>query len=552
MLQSLSVKNYALISRLEIGFAKGLSVITGETGAGKSILVGALGLLLGKRADTGVLKDRDQKCMVEAGFNLDGLGLEPFFQQHDLDYDSNTLIRREVTSQGKSRAFINDTPVVLATLRELAENLVDIHSQHQNLILNHEDYPLQVIDRYGHLEKEVAQYELTYHHYQEIRREMNDLKDRLAKAREDQDYYRFQLTQLEQARLQEGEVEDLESQQELLSHAEEIHSRLAESVSRLLDQEPAVVPELKQIIRQLTPVSQYASDLSELLNRLESSYIELEDLSRGLENLVQTIEVDPLQLNRVNERLDLINSLLQKHQAKEVSELFQLQQQYRKHLDEIETSDETMNSLSEELKKQSEKLNQMAEVLSVHRTKVIPRFEKQVMELLRELGMPHGMFQVAHSREDNYQVNGIDRLQFLFAANKNQQPEELSKVASGGEISRLMLAIKSLISDSLNTPTLIFDEIDAGVSGEIAFRMGSLIKQVATGRQVINITHLPQVAAKGDHHYVVYKYDDDTTTHTSVKQLSAEERITEIARLLSGETITEEALNNAKTLLLNP
>lgn len=549
MLKSLSVRNYALITSLDVEFREGLNMITGETGAGKSILIGALGLLLGNRADSQVLRDKNQKCLIEATFLLSGLEIREFFDSNDLDYDDITSIRREITIQGKSRAFINDTPVTLPVLKDLAVRLVDIHSQHQNLLLNDPGFAVHVIDRFGQLTGLATDYSAAYDQFTVIERQLTQLRKKLEQARSDQDYLEFQLAQLDQASLKPDELEALEQEQEMLEHAGEIRTRLGEAVLVLHESEEAIETRLKQVITALQSITAYLPAATEPAERLQSVYIELQETSRELNGLLGHTEADPERLSEVINRLDLINNLLRKHQAGAVSDLLKLRDQYRERLSFIETSDEDSRKCEAELEKIRLQMVSRSDILSLARQKAVPGFEKRVLDLMKDLGMPGGSFRAAIEPLPEYSVDGKDAIRFLFSANKNQPPEELSRVASGGETSRLMLSIKSLISDSLAIPTVIFDEIDAGVSGEIADKVGNLISRLSAGRQILNITHLPQVASKGDHHYLVYKYDDDHTTHTSIRHLNPEERVMELAKMLSGEKVTPEALENARVLL---
>ena len=549
MLKSLSVSNYALITSLEVEFREGLNMITGETGAGKSILLGALGLILGNRADGQVLKDKSQKCMIEAGFEVRGLGFGGFFEANDLDYDSTVIVRREITPQGKSRAFINDTPVNLNLLRDLGLMLVDIHSQHQNLMLNDPGYALHVIDQFGGLSSQVSDYAAGYQALKGLDKKVQTLTEALARSRADQDYLEFQFSQLDQASLTTGELEALEQEQELLEHAGDIQLRLTESVQILHESEDAIETRLKQVVAGLQSVSGYLHSLTEPVSRLQSVYLEIQETARELNNLLDHAESNPDRLTVIIERIDLINNLLRKHHVVSVPELIELRDQYSMRLAGIQISDEELQRVMAERKVLFTEVGEKADALTLARKKVWPGFERKVTALARDLGMPNAIFRVEHKPSDEFLADGKDEIRFLFAANKNQVPEELQRVASGGETSRLMLSIKSLISDSLAVPTVIFDEIDAGVSGDIADKVGNLMVRLSSGRQILNITHLPQVASKGDHHYLVYKFDDENSTHTSIRRLENEERIMELAKMLSGEKITQEAIQNARVLL---
>lgn len=549
MLISLTIRNYALITSLDVEFKAGLNMITGETGAGKSILLGALSLLLGNRADSQVLKDKNQKCLVEGSFDLSNLDIKEVFSRNDLDYDNPTIFRREINPQGKSRAFINDTPVTLSVLRDLGSKLVDIHSQHQNLLISDPDYALHVVDQYGKLEDHHLSYTKTFEKFRQLSHTLQQRQDKLNRAKSDQDYLEFQLAQLVEAKLSAEEQILLEQEQLILEHAGDIHLNLTAGVQVLHESEDSVLSKLKQLISGLQSIAPFYKEIAEPVSRFQASYIELQDLSGELNQLGNHIESDPERLHWIIERLDLINSLEKKHQVTTVNELLDLQRAYEKQLLLLQTSDDEILGLKSELKKVTVELTTQAQSLSNDRKKVFPDFEKNVSNLVKELGMPNGRFEVKHELVREFSPDGIDEVRFWFSANKNQPTEELSIVASGGETSRLMLSIKSLNSNSLAIPTVIFDEIDSGVSGDIADKVGNLISRISKGRQVLNITHLPQVASKGDFHYKVFKYDDAETTHTTMKLLSADERVTELAKMLSGENITPEAIQNARVLL---
>ena len=549
MLIALSIRNYALITSLDVEFRAGLNMITGETGAGKSILLGALSLLLGNRADSQVLKDKNQKCLVEGTFDLSGLDIQDIFSRNDLDFDNPTFFRREINALGKSRAFINDTPVTLTVLRDLGARLVDIHSQHQNLLINDPVYALHVVDQFGKLNEQHESYRSLFERYKQLTQSLHQLQEKLNRAKTDQDYLEFQLTQLDEAKLSGDEQDSLESEQLMLEHSEDINLHLADGVHSLLESEDSILSRLKQLINGMQSIAPFYPEVKDAVTRLQASYIELQDLSRELNQLQGHVEADPARLHEIIERLDLINSLEKKHQVTSIPELIELQNTYRKRLDAIQNSDDEIIALKSELAKVTADLTRSAQGLSNQRVKIFPDFEKSVTGLLKELGMPNGKFEVHHEVSKDFSPEGIDEIRFWFSANKNQPTEDISIVASGGETSRLMLSIKSLINSSLAVPTVIFDEIDAGVSGDIADKVGNLIIRISKGRQVLNITHLPQVASKGDYHYKVFKFDDHLTTHTTMKLLTAEERVIELAQMLSGENITPEAIQNARVLL---
>lgn len=551
MLKSLYIDNYALINNLSIDFEKGLSIITGETGAGKSILLGALSLILGKRADTNVLNNRSKKCIVEAIFNITEYKLQHFFESNDVDYDDNTVIRREIGINGKSRAFINDTPVNLETINELTKKLVDIHSQHENLNLNDNIFQLRVIDNYGNHHRIIEDYRSAFMRHQELQRAYEELRQSYEKNRADLDYLQFQHNQLADAKLQVNEQENLELEQEQLNHAEEIKSNLEEALSMLGNDETGLVDRLNKLQHITSRLQRFVPQAEELSARIESAYIELKDILSELDSLFQHTSLDPDRLEFVNSRLDLIFTLLKKHQVQSVNQLIEIQDNLEKKTDEISNADFRLDELSTRLSKQQEILKTKADELTKARKQQIPEIQDKVIQLLIELGMPNARFHIQLTQLERPEINGQDMIQFMFTANKNTSLMEISRVASGGELSRLMLAIKSLISDSTGLPTIIFDEIDTGVAGEIADKVGTIIKKMSEGMQVINITHLPQVASKGDYHYLVYKLEHESSTKTYMKLLNQEERHLEIAKMLSGKELTDAAMENARELLKN-
>jgi len=551
MLCNLVVENYALISKLEIEFRKGLTIITGETGAGKSILLGALSLILGKRADTAVLFDKEKKCIVEGTFDITHYGLERFFTDSGVDYDNQTIIRREISAAGKSRAFINDVPVTLEVLTELGMKLIDIHSQHQNLNLADSIFQMKVIDSYAQNQEWLAAYRTHYSAYLEIQKEYRQLSEEAARSKSDLDYYQFQHTQLEEAHLTEGEQEELELELEKLTHAEEIKTSLSQASALLQGEDISVLHQLKESMAALSRIRKFLHNDASLLARTESAYIEIKDVAQELESLNNQLHYDPDRLAQVNERLNILYSLEKKHRVSTLSELVALREHLKERMDEINAYDYNLEALE---KKQAETLTLLsasADQISRERQKVIVPFEQRVVEMLHEVGIPHAGFNILLDKLDTFHEWGSDKIQFLFTANRNMAVQDISRVASGGELSRLMLCVKSLMSDSTGLPTIIFDEIDTGVSGEIAERVGNIISRMAEKMQIINITHLPQVASKGKYHYLVYKTDNERTTVTRMKLLTHEERQIEIAKMLSGEEVTHAALENAKALLGN-
>jgi DNA repair protein RecN (Recombination protein N) len=549
MLFKLYVQNYALIRELDISLENGLTVITGETGAGKSILLGALSLILGTRADSNVLLDKSTKCIVEGTFRIREYDLADYFAANELDYDHVTILRREINPAGKSRAFINDTPVNLIILKELGDRLIDIHSQHQTLMLNDNSFQLNVIDSFAGNIKLRNDYKTVYNNYRGLKKEYDELRERAEKNKADLEYYQFQLTQLEEARLITGEQEELEKEQEMLGHTEEIKLALGESSALLSSEEASVLTMLRELKQNIGKIKPFLPEAEALLTRAESSYIELDDLANEIERLSLKIEADPDRLKKVNERLDLIYSLIQKHRVIDLNELIIKQEELKNLVKTIVSSDERIGELELLLDKELNSLKLLADDISGNRIKVIPNVEKKITELLNQLGMPNGKFRIEISRSQGFTLSGIDNADFLFSANKQVPPENLTRVASGGELSRVMLSLKSLLTKNNNLPTIIFDEIDAGVSGEVADKVGQILADMGKYMQVINITHLPQVAARGTEHYHVYKDDTGHSTITRVKLLSPEERILEVAKLLSGSEVTDTALKNARELL---
>jgi len=549
MLQSLHIQNYALISSLDLEFEKGLTTLTGETGAGKSILLGALSLILGQRADTEVLMDKNLKCIVEGNFFVGNSGLEAFFEKNDLDFQAVTVLRREINPNGKSRAFINDTPVNLSVMRDLGLQLVDIHSQHENLDLNSRGFQLRVVDLVAGNKERLEQYQGTYKKYRNLETQYSQLIDDLNKSKADLEYYTFQYQQLADAKLKEGEQEELEEEQKKLSHAEELRTSLGKTAEVLGGESTSALQSIRDALSFLSKAEGYYQHASELHQRLESVYIEMKDLCDEAERAATETELDPERLDFVNSRLDLFYDLMQKHRVGKVSELIALRDNLQSRIQNIASSDERLTSLEKERNAVREDLVDRSAELRHHRQEVIPLIEKTITGLLKDLGIPSARFTVVCEPLEDLTTTGSDRIGFLFSANKQSEPQEVSKVASGGEISRLMLAVKSLMSRSVTVPTIIFDEIDTGVSGEIAHKMGSLILQMSEHLQVINITHLPQIAAMGHTHFLVYKKEHRDGTYTCIRQLRPEERVREIAKMLSGDEVTDAAIEHARQLL---
>ncbi len=550
MLRSIYIDNYALIDRLEVELQEGLSIITGETGAGKSILLGALGLLLGKRADTSVLKDAGRKCVVEGVFNIKGYGLETFFTANELDYNDETIIRREILNSGKSRAFINDSPVNLDLLQDLSISLVDIHSQYQNLSLNSEAYIRWIIDCYSGNTDQLEQYRKLYARLVEARKLLAQTKESLELDKQNIDFLSHQYNELAAAKLVSGELDDLEEEAGILNHAGEIKSALEACHNLFSDEEHGIIKQLKQVVDQITHIRQHFPKISELIPRADGMMIEIKDIAAELEVQYDKIDFDPERMKAVELRLDLIHSLLYKHKVKRIEELIQIRDEIEKKLKQVGLGDDEIEDLEKQVHSAHKEAMQLAEKMSVTRKSVFVSFEEKVQSILQSLGMKNARFSISHENI-GLTESGIDKIQFLFSANSNIPVQPIAKVASGGELSRLMLTIKYLISEAAGLPTIIFDEIDTGVSGEIADKVGRLIKEMAANMQVINITHLPQVASKGDHHYLVYKEATGGTTKALIRKLDKRERLNEIARMLSGDAVTEAAIENAKVLLRN-
>ncbi|HEY5471379.1 MAG TPA: DNA repair protein RecN [Bacteroidales bacterium] len=549
MLIKLFVRNYALIKELDIDLDNGLTIITGETGAGKSILLGALSLILGTRADTSVLLDKNEKCIVEGTFRIEEYDLNEFYNSNELDWEPVSTLRREINPAGKSRAFINDTPVTVALLKELGEKLIDIHSQHQTLMLSDNSFQLSLIDSFAGVHKLKDQYLVSYSNWRKHKKEYSGVKEKAEKNKADLEYYQFQLKQLEEAKLKNGEQEELEAEQELLGHAEEIKLALSGSSNLFYAEGLSILSMLREVKLNIGKIRTFIPDGETLLSRTESSLIELDDLAAEIEKLAIAIEADPQRLSFVNERLDLIYSLIQKHRAANLNELIIKQEELNNLILSIVSSDERLTELESLLAKEVKLLTTISGEMSNSRKSVLPNIELKITDLLKQLGMPNAKFRISLTHLQEFSPTGIDQADFLFSANKQIPPENLAKIASGGELSRVMLSLKSLLTKNNNLPTIIFDEIDSGVSGEVADKVGQILAGMGKYMQVINITHLPQVASQGNKHYHVYKDDTDDSTFTRIKLLSADERIIEVARLLSGSEVTETAMKNARELL---
>lgn len=550
MLKQLYIKNFTLIDELNIQMHPGFSVITGETGAGKSIILGAIGLLLGNRADSKSIKAGRDRCVIEAHFDLSKYDMQQFFTDNDIDEDlSDTIIRRELTATGKSRAFINDTPVSLTKMRELGEQLVDIHSQHQNLLLQKEDFQLNVVDIIAQDEKQRKNYEAAYNQYKQANQKLNALKAEIEKNRENEDFLRFQFKELDEAQLQNGEQEELEQEYEMLSHSEDIKTALYQADNHLSGDDGNIIERLKQTSEQLANIKDVYPEVTELLERIDSSYIELKDIAQEVNGLTDHVEFDPARLETINERLDKLNSLQQKFHVRDLGELIETYHQLKEQLSHIDHSDEDVEALEQEVTQLLENAQKQAKELTAIRTKAAKKVEEEMKQRLIPLGIPNVRFSISLT-EKPLSHDGGDKVSFLFSANKSTPLQPVTQVASGGEIARVMLSLKAMISGAVKLPTIIFDEIDTGVSGKIAEKMAQIMVEMGNHeRQVLSITHLPQIAAMGSHHYKVSKEETDNGTISRMTELSQQERVQEIAQMLSGSDVSEAALANAKELL---
>jgi DNA repair protein RecN (Recombination protein N) len=551
MLTKLTISNYALIHELSVEFQRGLNSVTGETGAGKSIILGALGLILGNRADLSVLKNHNEKCIVEGHFEIESYHLRDFFENNDLDYDDLTILRREITSSGKSRSFINDTPVTLKTMSEVALKLIDIHSQHQNLELANQKFQLDIIDTVAASGKVSGEYRELYDEYIYLKSKLSELRDKAEKESSDLDYFQFQFDQLNEAALQDTEQEELETELEKLTHAEEIKSSFADVISLIDNENFSVIRNLKESHKKLLNTGQYIDEALRLAERLESCLLEIKDILDESETLSEKAEYDPVRIEQVTDRLNMIYNLEQKHHVASVKELIELKNIFRERINQVTGYEEQINEFIKRSEENFSGLMRKADELSNLRKQYFRKIEDSVMSVLKQLGILKAKFIIEHKRLSGFSPTGNDSVEFLFSANPDIAPAEISKIASGGEMSRLMLAVKNLLRTSKALPTIIFDEIDSGVSGEIALKMGNILKEFSTSTQIINITHLPQIAARGDAHFKVYKFEKEGTTYTSVKLLSLAERVEELAKMVGGENLTETTLKTAEELLKN-
>lgn len=550
MLKQLYIKNFTLIDELDIQLHPGFSVITGETGAGKSIILGAIGLLLGNRADTKAIKAGCDRCTIEAHFDLSRYDMQNFFAEHDIDYDADdTIIRRELTAAGKSRAFINDTPVSLSLMRELGESLVDIHSQHQNLLLQKEDFQLNVVDIIAQNSKLLGDYRATYNQYRQAQQRLAKMEEEIARSRENEEFLRFQFKELDHAQLVEGEQEALEQEAETLTHAEDIKTALYDADNTLTNEDGSILERLKSTCQQLASIKEVYPAIAEAAERLDSSYIELKDIAQEIGSNVDRVDFEPARLDEINSRLDTIYSLQQKFHVQDISGLIEIRDNIKQQLDHIGNSDEELAALQQEAEHWLSKAGQAAKKLTELRTRTAKKIETEMQKRLVPLGIPNVRFEISFTAKP-LSPDGADKVNFLFSANKSTPLQPVSQVASGGEIARVMLSLKAMISGAVKLPTIIFDEIDTGVSGKIAEKMAQIMAEMGElDRQVISITHLPQIAAMGRHHYKVLKEETPQGTRSHMTELTEEQRVSEIAQMLSGSDITEAALANAQELL---
>ena len=556
MLKELHIKNFALIDRLDIDFESGFSVITGETGAGKSIVLGAIGLLMGQRADTKAIKTGEQKCSIEAHFNLSAYDMQEWFDENEIDFDADDcIIRRELTASGKSRGFINDTPATVHQMKELGEMLMDVHSQHQNLLLQKEDFQLNTVDIIANNVKERVEYTKVFRELHAAEKALAELKESISSNQKNEDFMRFQLDELTAANLVDGEQEELEQEQESASHTEDIKSALYEADTLLNGDNNDIISNLKQVCSSIDSITRVFPQVNELSERLESAYIEIKDIASDISNALDDVEFDPARLEYINNRLDTFYSLEKKYQKDSIAELIEERDRLQQAIDAIDNSDEELKEQSAKVASLQKKAQQLADVLTKTRTKAAKTVEEEIHKRLTALGMPNVQFAVeltTNKADDSSHLtkDGQDKIAFMFSANKGMALRPVSQVASGGEIARVMLSLKAMISGAVKLPTIIFDEIDTGVSGKIAEKMADIMKEMGeANRQVISITHLPQIASKGSFHYKVEKHDTDSGTTSLMRRLSEEERIHEIAQMLSGENITDAALTNARELL---
>ena len=549
MLKQLHISNYALIDELDVSFENGFNVITGETGAGKSILLGALGFALGDRADTNVLYDKDKKCVVEAAFSLTDDTLKPVFEENDLDFETECIFRRELNPQKKSRAFINDTPVALQTMKEIGCQLVDIHSQHDSLLLTNADFQLKLLDEISQNGEVLSQYQAEYGHYNTLKRKLNELKEMATKNAAENDYLKFQLDELDKAQLKEGEYAEIEQTLSVMENAEEIKTLLVTANGLMEDSETAILGQVNELASTLSHLKHLLPDLDNLAERIENLKVELKDIAYDLRRKEDGTQFDEEQLQSLQERYDLLSRLMMKHRVNDFGELIALRDSLKERVNAFENIDEAIAKAEKELKDSEKQLSSLAKTLHDKRCQAAKVFSEKVTILVQQLAMPFAQFQVSVENIEGFGSKGCDEIRFLFSANKGIAVDDIRRVASGGELSRLMLSIKSAVSDYNYIPTLIFDEIDTGVSGEVAAKIGGIMRQMGHSLQLISITHLPQVASQAEHHYFIYKNNEGERTQSHIRVLQREDRITEIAKMLSNDQVTPEALKAAEVLL---
>jgi DNA repair protein RecN (Recombination protein N) len=548
MLTNLLIRNYALIEKLEFGPSQHLNIITGETGAGKSIMLGAIGMLMGNRADTKVLFDQEQKCIIEGTFHIEEYAIQPLFEEEDIDYETSCLIRREISPNGKSRAFINDTPVTLDTLKRIGLRLMDIHSQHDTMQLGSNTYQINLVDLYAQNHESIRYYQEIYTKYKYTEKKYNNATTEASQAKKELDFNNFLLQELLESKLRPHEQEELESELEVLENAEEIKTKLSQASQALQDGEPSSITMLTTACSLLDKVSRYAERFQQYNERLQSALIEIKDIASEVSAEGENVELNMARIEEAQNRLSLIFTLQKKHQVSTIEELIVIQNNLEEKVNRVTNLDDEILELKNQLDQLGKELKHRATLLTETRTSVLTALEAEIVSLLSELGIPNATMKIRH-QVGEYTSNGVDTVQFLFSANKGVAPQDLKNAASGGEFSRLMFSIKYLLADKTALPTIIFDEIDTGISGEIAIKLGTMMKQMARNHQLITITHLPQVAATGEAHYFVYKDNSSTRTISKIRQLSTEERIYEIAQMISGAPPSSTSLQNAKELL---
>ena len=549
MLKQLHIRNYALIDELNVSFESGFNVITGETGAGKSILLGALGFALGDRADTNVLYDKDKKCVVEAQFELKDNTLQAIFEENDLDFETDCIFRRELSPQKKSRAFINDTPVALQAMKEIGSQLVDIHSQHDSLLLTDADFQLRLLDDIAQNNSLLTDYQAEYGNYNHLKRSLNDLKEMATKNTAENDYLKFQLDELDKADLKEGEYAEIEQTLSVMENSEEIKTLLVTANGLMEDAETAILGQVNELSSTLSRLKHLLPDAESLFERIENLKVELKDIAYDLRHKEDETQFDEEQLQNLQERYDLLSRLMMKHRLNEFGELIALRDSLKEKVNAFENINEAIAQAEKQLKNSEKQLSSLAKNLHEKRCQAAVAFGEKVAQLVRQLAMPFAQFQVSVESQETFGSKGSDEIRFLFSANKGVAPDDIRRVASGGELSRLMLSIKSAVSDYNYIPTLIFDEIDTGVSGEVAAKIGGIMRQMGHSLQLISITHLPQVASQALHHYFIYKDNKGERTQSHIRLLDAKERVGEIAKMLSNNEITPEALRAAEVLL---